>query len=93
MCSLDKRQDIVKAIFANTSTLGIREVLCRRYTLNRKIETIQLENGISARLKIASGYGVERAKWEADDLSEIARNRNISLSEAKFKLDTRKGAK
>lgn len=93
MCSLDKRQDVVKAIFANTSTLGIREVLCRRYTLNRKIETIQLENGISARLKIASGYGVERAKWEADDLSEIARNRNISLSEAKFKLDTRKGAK
>ena len=88
MCSAETRGDVVKAIFAHTSTLGIRETHCRRYTLDRKIETVALADGSTVRRKVASGYGVCRAKWEADDLAAFARTNGISLAEAKDRLET-----
>ena len=91
MCSAETRGDVVKAIFAHTSTLGIRETHCRRYTLDRKIETVALPDGSTVRRKVASGYGVCRAKWEADDLAAFARTKGISLAEAKDQLETSKG--
>ena len=91
MCSAETRGDVVKAIFAHTSTLGIRETHCRRYTLDRKIETVALADGSTVRRKVASGYGVCRAKWEADDLAAFARTNGISLAEAKDRLETSKG--
>lgn len=91
MCSAETRGEVVKAIFAHTSTLGIRETHCRRYTLDRKIETVTLPEGSTVRRKVASGYGVCRAKWEADDLAAFARTNGISLSEAKDQLETSKG--
>ena len=91
MCSAETRGDVVKAIFAHTSTLGIRETHCRRYTLDRKIETVALPDGSTVRRKVASGYGVRRAKWEADDLAAFARTKGISLAEAKVQLETSKG--
>ena len=91
MCSAETRGEVVKAIFAHTSTLGVRETHCRRYTLDRKIETVALPDGSTVRRKIASGYGVRRAKWEADDLAAFARTKGISLAEAKVQLETSKG--
>ena len=91
MCSAETRGDVVKAIFAHTSTLGIRETHCRRYTLDRKIETVALADGSTVRRKVASGYGVCRAKWEADDLAAFARTKGVSLAEAKDQLETTKG--
>lgn len=91
MCSADDRGAVVAAIFACTSTLGVRETHCRRYTLDRRIETVSLPDGSTARRKVASGYGVCRAKWEADDLAAIARAKGISLSEAKSQLEAMKG--
>ena len=91
MCSAETRGEVVKAIFAHTSTLGIRETHCRRYTLDRKIETVALPDGSTVRRKVASGYGVCRAKWEADDLAAFARTKGISLAEAKNQLETSKG--
>ena len=91
MCSAETRGEVVKAIFAHTSTLGIRETHCRRYTLDRKIETVALADGSTVRRKVASGYGVCRAKWEADDLAAFARTKGISLAEAKDQLETSKG--
>ena len=91
MCSAETRGEVVKAIFAHTSTLGIRETHCRRYTLDRKIETVALPDGSTVRRKVASGYGVCRAKWEADDLAAFARTKGISLAEAKDQLETSKG--
>ena len=81
MCAGEARGDVVKAIFAHTSTLGVRETHCRRYTLDRKIETVTLPDGSTVRRKVASGYGVCRAKYEADDLAALARSKGISLSE------------
>ena len=91
MCSAETRGEVVKAIFAQTSTLGVRETHCRRYTLDRKIETVALPDGSTIRRKVASGYGVCRAKWEADDLAAFARTKGISLAEAKDQLETTKG--
>lgn len=91
MCAAEDRADVVKAIFVHTSTLGVRETHCRRYTLERKIETVALPDGSTVRRKIASGYGVRRAKWEADDLAAFARTKGISLAEAKVQLETSKG--
>ena len=91
MCSAETRGEVVKAIFAHTSTLGVRETRCRRYTLDRKIETVALADGSTVRRKVASGYSVCRAKWEADDLAAFARTNGISLAEAKDRLETSKG--
>ena len=91
MCPAETRGEVVKAIFAHTSTLGVRETRCRRYTLDRKIETVALADGSTVRRKVASGYGVCRAKWEADDLAAFARTNGISLAEAKDRLETSKG--
>lgn len=91
MCMAEDRAAVVKAIFVHTSTLGVRETKCRRYTLERKIETVTLADGSSARLKVASGYGVRREKWEADDLARFAVRHNIDLKAAKAQLDQMKG--
>lgn len=91
MCSAESREEVVKAIFAHTSTLGVRETHCRRYTLDRKIETVALTDGAVVRRKVASGYGVCRAKWEADDLAALARTLGISLAEAKAQLEASEG--
>lgn len=93
MCADDRRSDVIKAIFANTSTLGIRETHCRRYTLERRIETYSLADGSVARRKVASGYGTVRAKWEADDVAALARREGITFSEAKEHLEGLKGDK
>lgn len=90
MCPAEARGEVVAAIFAHTSTLGVRETRCIRYTLERRIETVALADGSTVRRKLASGYGVSRAKWEADDLAALARAKGISLAEAMAWLETLK---
>lgn len=91
MCTAEARGEVVNEIFAHTSTLGVRETHCRRYTLDRKIETVGLSDGSTVRRKVASGYGVRRAKWEAADLAAFALRSGISLADAKRLLETPKG--
>ena len=38
------------------------------------------------RKKISTGYGVTRMKYEHDDLARIAKEQNISLSEAMLRV-------
>ena len=81
MCREADRETILKSIFKHTTTIGIRETKLHRYVLDRSIQTLDTPYG-SVRCKISSGYGVERKKYEYDDLARIAKERNISLSEA-----------
>lgn len=69
---------MVEALFMHTTTLGIRQTLCHRFTLTRSFDTVQTPLGAITR-KTASGYGVERSKPEYEDLAKIARQQNISL--------------
>lgn len=81
MCQEKDKEAIIKSIFKHTTTIGIRESSLCRYVLDRSIQTLDTPYG-SVRCKISSGYGVERRKYEYDDLSRIAKEQNISLSEA-----------
>ena len=86
VCADEDRPQVVAAIFRHTSTLGVREMACRRYTLDRTVERTVLPDGAALRRKVATGYGVRRAKWEADDLSAYATEKGISLAEARIKV-------
>ena len=87
MCMEEDKARVVSAIFANTSTLGVREKTCLRYTLTRNVEEVPLSDGSIVRRKVASGHGVRRAKWEADDLADYARRRSISLADAESEVE------
>ncbi|HCM92391.1 MAG TPA: nickel pincer cofactor biosynthesis protein LarC [Lachnospiraceae bacterium] len=80
MCREKDRDRILKLIFKHTTTLGVREYLSRRYTLDRKIEERDTPFG-RIRLKTSEGFGVKRQKWEYDDISRIANEKGLSVEE------------
>ena len=86
MCTERDREKILGLLFRHTATIGVREYVTRRYVLDRQVETVRTPYG-EVRRKTASGWGVSRTKYEYDDLARIARERNISLSEAKALLE------
>lgn len=87
LCREEQRRTMAEAIFRHTSTLGIRETVCRRYTLQRKEELRQTPCG-PVRFKTASGWGVEREKPEYEDLARIAREEGLPLSQARRLAET-----
>ena len=81
MCRETDKESVIRAIFKHTTTIGIRENKLRRYVLDRRFDTVDTPYGI-VRCKVSSGYGVERKKYEYDDLSRIAGENHISISDA-----------
>ena len=63
LCRSKDRERMVELLFRLTSTLGIRESLCRRYILRREKGYVETPYG-PVGVKRARGYGVERAKPE-----------------------------
>ena len=86
LCREEDKERIIALLFRHTTTIGVRETATRRYVLDRRMETVQTPYG-AVRRKAVSGYGVNRAKYEYDDLSRIARERSISLSEVRALLE------
>ena len=80
MCGENERENMIKLIFKHTTTLGIREYICNRYTLNRTEHIAQTQYG-QIRVKTAEGWGVERKKAEYEDLARIAREKKLAISE------------
>ena len=80
----------MRLIFRHTTTLGVRECVCRRYMLSREMECVPTPYG-DVHKKRAAGYGVEREKYEYEDLARIARETGISLAELIQQLDTLRG--
>lgn len=78
LCRSEDKEKLLPLIFRHTTTLGVRENTLRRYTLNRRVETIQTPYG-PVRQKVATGYGVERKKYEYEDLARLVREHNLSL--------------
>ncbi len=85
LCKPSDREKMVKLIFENTTTIGIRELTFRRYVLDRKIETIDTSFG-PVRRKVSCGYGVTRAKFEYEDLARIAKSHDLSLEEVEKRI-------
>ena len=80
LCREEDRQKLVELLFRHTTTIGVREHACRRYTLARTVDTVRTPYG-DVRRKTSCGYGVTRTKYEYEDLARIARDHNMSLSE------------
>lgn len=85
ICREADKDALVRALFAHTTTIGIRENRFRRYTLDRHIETIETSDG-PVRRKCSTGYGVSREKFEHDDLARIADAQGLSLREAEARV-------
>ncbi len=86
MCKETDREKMVRAIFKHTTTIGVRETVSQRYILNRNITTVETPYG-QVRCKKSSGYGVERCKYEYDDIVRIAREQGKSITEVKAMLE------
>ena len=82
LCHEAEKEKLVRVIFQNTTTIGVREHACSRYTLKRSFETVQTPYG-EVQKKISSGYGVTREKYEYEDLARIARVQGMSLEEVR----------
>ena len=82
LCRPEDRERMVALLFQLTSTLGIRESLCRRYILRREKGHVETPYG-SVGVKKAQGYGVERSKPEYEDLKLLAEAAGCSLDEAR----------
>jgi len=78
LCRPKDKDIMVQALFKHTTTLGVRQQHCSRYTLQRRVETVQTPYG-PVRKKISTGYGVLREKLEYEDLSRIAREQDLSI--------------
>lgn len=87
LCRADQREEMVRLLLRHTSTLGIRESVCRRFTLTRREETVDTPYG-KVRRKISEGYGICRRKPEYDDLSAIAEAQQLPLSEIRRSLQS-----
>jgi len=86
MCRKKTKDKMLSLIFRHTSTLGIREYLCRRYILQKEHTEIETKYG-KVRVKTSRGYGVKKAKPEYEDIAGIAKDNNISISEALNEID------
>ena len=82
LCDLEDRERFVRLILKYTTTIGIREILAERYILERSEDVIETEYG-EVRRKTSRGYGVERSKYEYEDLARIAGELDISIAEAR----------
>lgn len=80
LCRGGDEDALVRCIFQNTSTLGIREEICRRFVLTRRGESVDTALG-AVRVKRSEGYGVSRVKAEHDDLARLARETGKSIAE------------
>ncbi len=80
MCRVQQRDEMLRCLFKHTTTLGVREYVCNRYSLTRSIDTVQTEYG-AVRIKKAEGYGIRRSKPEYDDLAKLARENDTTIAE------------
>lgn len=82
LCKYKDKEKFLKLIFNYTSTIGIRECLCERNVLDRKVITVNTKYG-DVRVKISSGFGVKKQKIEYDDIAKVADKQGIAFSNAK----------
>lgn len=80
LCREEQKENMLRCIFKNTSTLGVREYACGRHSLRRSVRQAETAYG-PVRIKTAEGWGVKREKAEYEDLARLARERGLPLEE------------
>ena len=82
ICDPEQRERMVRLLFRHTSTIGVRETPTKRYVLERSTGRVRTPLG-DIRYKRSAGYGVERLKYEYDDLARIAGANDMTLDEVR----------
>ena len=82
ICLPEDADRLAALMMKHTTTLGIRRQDMSRYVLERASHAIDTPVG-SVRVKESRGLGTERRKLEYEDIAAIAREKDISLWEAK----------
>lgn len=88
LCREEQKEYMTKLLFQHTTTLGVRETLCRRSILHRKESAVMTKWG-AVRVKKSEGYGAQRIKAEFDDLAAIATKENLSFLEVADEVQRR----
>ena len=86
LCRCEDREKMAELIFKHTTTIGIRETLHNRYILNRDEKVIETKFG-PVRVKEVTGYGVNRKKYEYEDIARIARDMKMSYQDVLDEID------
>lgn len=72
----------------HTTTLGVREISCRRISLARSSEQIETAFG-KITVKTSEGFGVRRQKPEYDEIAAAAEAAGVPFEEAAAPLTRR----
>ncbi len=83
MCREEDQERITDLLFKYTTTIGVRKHVSERTVLKREEKEIDTPCGL-IRYKISSGGGFKRIKIEHDDLEALAKERNISVEDARL---------
>jgi uncharacterized protein (TIGR00299 family) protein len=86
LCSPERADALAQAMLRHTSTFGVRRSLCPRYMLNRHVETVDTPFG-AIRRKTGDGYGVQKFKWEYEDVATAARRAGVPIQDVCRELD------
>lgn len=89
MCRTDDKERMIRLLFKHTTTIGIREQISNRYTLQRRVETVDTVYG-PIRKKQSSGFGVRREKYEYEDLADLARKKGLSIADILSAINEKK---
>lgn len=84
LCRPCDKEKMTELIFKHTSTIGVREYLCKRYILKRREVTVNTNYG-EVRAKESSGYGTVKVKPEYDELARLADENGVSLADIEIK--------
>lgn len=85
MCREGQRKQMLECIFKHTTTLGVREYVCKRYELGRSEKTVRTQDG-EVRVKTSSGYGAVREKAEYEDLAALARKSGKTIAQIRSEV-------
>jgi uncharacterized protein (TIGR00299 family) protein len=81
ICQPDGVDELMAILFAETSTLGVRQQLVTRHCLAREIHTVETPYG-AVRVKVARwGEGQVKAAPEYDDCRRLAESNGVPLRE------------
>lgn len=78
VCRPEDAEKLARLMLLHTTTLGVRETVCKKHALVCAVRVVKTEYG-DLRVKEASGYGVVKHKCEYEDAAEAARRHGVTL--------------
>ena len=85
MCRCEDKDDMAALMLKHTTTIGIREYRCQRYTMDRRFEQRKTPWG-DVNVKVCEDNGVKKIKAEFEDLARIARKEDLSIFDVKKEI-------